>query len=277
MLYSDVEFGTRFTAAMAEIAKLPKAVYEVVIESGDVGLPRASGIGSCARQQFMKLTDEPITDPGRSAQNWSSWMGYAGQELSGAVLREMGYQLTVPPLAFLNDVIAVHPDGVLTGLDFGTESVLWDSKVRNVYGYKELVSKPLKAHDVQMYLQMQAGMGALGLTRTMVTVHPHDLSTMRVELARSKITHVPEPVAHRIFVAANKEAQQLAIDRANTLLAAKAMNLMVRREFTPGKDKFPCGYCPWYQRCVTVDLEYSVKEDELLRVPPTPEEWKSET
>mgnify|MGYP001574493661 CR=1 FL=1 len=207
-----------------------------------------------------------------AAQNWPALMGYLGQELSANILVQMGYTLVVPGLRIVKDVLSVHPDGILAGLDL-PKPVLWDSKLRNCYGFKDLLKGPLKQQDAGMYLQMQEGMQATDTERALITVHPHDLSTWKVELSRAKLT-LAEPAVHRIWVERDEKAQQLAVDRAQGLLAAKALGKMVRREFNPASNKFPCTYCPYMVACVQADLTDPTGGD-MMTVTPIPEEWKN--
>lgn len=272
MPFSDKEFAERFVKAMGEIDDMPEVRYDVVIKFQDEGKPRASGIGTCARQQLLKLNHEEETDPGDAQYGWPAWMGYAGEEISARILTQMGYVLARPDLG-PSDIMSGHIDRTITGLDFEDEVVLWDSKLRNVFGMKMLVQNSnLRKTDPQMYLQMQHYMERLGLKRTMLTIMPHDYSTFKSECRRYKVDIV-EPLVHRIFVAADKKAQQLATDRAATLIAAQNMDMMVRREFNPGKMVFPCTFCPYHQRCIMVDLEFSVDDSGLIEVPVIPEEW----
>ena len=274
--FTDAEFAERWLAAMASVAAKPRAEYAVVIESGDEGLPRASSIGNCARQQGYRLTYTPETDPSHPSQSWSQWMGYAGQEFASTVLTEMGYAVERPGL-LQSDYMTGHPDGVLTGLDFGSARVLWDAKVRNVWGFRDLLSKPLKVADQSIYLQLQFYMAQLGAVFGVVTIHPHDLSTWKTELRRSKQEikdAITEPVVHRVFIEADPVAQEIAERRARDLLSAKALDLVPAREFNPldPKDaRFPCGWCSWRSRCLTDDI--NAVEGRVVEVTPIPLEW----
>jgi hypothetical protein len=276
MLLSDAEWSSRFIQAMGQQAAEPVQEYTTRIELGVTGgLPRASGIGDCGRKQFYSVTGAPTTDVLSPSGNWNATMGWLGQEYVTQLLRRMGYAVEVPEDRIeVEGVIGVHPDGILTGLDFD-EPVLWDSKLRGSYAYKMLTGSPMRAVDPQMYLQMQVGMQAVGAKRTMVTVHPHDLSAVRNDMKRYGWgTHIPEPVATRLFVAADAKAQTLALDRARGILAAKELGLMVRREFNPGSRehaKFPCGFCPYLSACQMADWSY--KEEDLITLPPIPAEW----
>lgn len=274
MLLSDAEWNKRFIRAMGEQAEQPVQEYHTRIELGVTGgLPRASGIGDCGRKQFFAVTEEKPTDVLSPSGNWNATMGWLGQEYVTQVLQRMGYTVEVPEERIeVEGVIGVHPDGILTGLDFD-EPVLWDSKLRGSYAYKMLTGAPMRAVDPQMYLQMQVGMQAIGAKRTMVTVHPHDLSAVRNDMKRFGWGDPERAVAHRLFVAADPKAQTLALDRARGILAAKELGLMVRREFNPGSRehaKFPCGFCPYLSACQMADWR---PETEHITLPPIPEEW----
>lgn len=277
--FNDKEFANRFLAAMAGIAQEPRMDYALLMEEGPVSSEprlRASGLGSCARQQFFGLVGDEPTDPGNPVYNWSTYMGYAGQEYVAAVLRRMGYELTLPGRGDWEGLVSYLPDGTLDGLDM-EEPTLWDAKVRNVYAYKMLVTRPMRAHDPQMYLQMQVYMAAEKLKKCVVTVHPHDLSTTRNDMARYKWgEQVVTPVVHRLFVSADTKAQQLAHDRASAIMAARELSMVPMREYNPhsvAHMKFPCGFCPYVAKCLAVDAEYEGREAELMLVPPIPEEW----
>lgn len=271
-LYSDHEFAQRFTSAMAGMERETNT-YTFTIETGHTGMPRASGVASCARKQLLSIMDNmDESDPAEGGGLWAPWMGFAGQALSGGIMQRMGYTLTFPEMQSVT-VGTGHPDGVLSGLDFGEERVLWDSKVRGDFAYRMLLDvwrglKELKYVDPDMYYQMQCYMKWLGLTLCMVTVHPHDRSMAK----RNK--DIIEPTVFRIFIEFNEEDYQLAETRMTELLAAKELGLMVNREFDPGNRdhlRFPCGYCPFLSICPTIDLECAVGERDMVFVTPLPE------
>lgn len=275
-LFSDEEFASRWRDAMARLDASPHE-YRFVVESGHTGLPRASSIGACTRKQLFSISDEPRTDVGNPAELWAPWMGFAGQALSGAILQEMGYTLTVPDMQ-TSEYMTGHPDGVLTGLDLGDEVVLWDSKIRGTYGHKLLLMGEFPGVDPEMYLQMQMYMKWLGLDHCMVTVHPHDRGAFKRELRMTKKELTPvveELTVQRLIIEANPEHQQLGEDRAQALLAARELSMQVNREHNPTDPKdmvFPCGYCEWRTRCQQVDLE--TPYDALMQIPALPNEWR---
>lgn len=271
-LYTDVEFAQRFTSAMA-LMERETNVYTFTVETGHTGKPRASGCASCARKQLLSIMEDvEVTDSTDGGGLWAPWMGFAGQAVSGGILQRMGYTLIIPEMQE-NEYGTGHPDGVLTGLDFGTERVLWDSKVRGDYAYRMLLDvwygiKELKYVDPDMYYQMQCYMHWLGLKLCMVTVHPHDRSLAK----RNK--NIIEPTVFRLFIEYDAEAYALAETRMIEIGAAKALGVMVNREFDPGSARdlrFPCGYCPYLSICPTIDLECAVGERELTLVTPLPE------
>jgi hypothetical protein len=273
-LYSDAEFGARFVAALGELDDEPELNLAVHIEHGSVGLPRASSIGACARQQSYALDDEPKSDPGHPGDLWAPLMGWMGQELSIAVLRRMGYSVGIPGLGIVGEVVSVHPDGVMQGLDLSAPT-LWDSKLRGLYGMKKLVQAelPLEYVDPQMALQMQVGMAAEDTERALVTVHPHDLSAWKTEIRRSTKNPIvmAEPVVHRVIVERDDEQIRLATDRAEGLLSAKALGLRVAREYDNTGGKFPCTYCEWRTRCIDDDLRFG--GDDMVTIRPLPDGW----
>lgn len=252
-------------------------VYSFTVESGFTGVARASGIASCARkQQLSIMEDEVETDPPEGGGLWAPWMGFAGQALSGAILRRMGYTVYLP-----GEIEMKHPpffsghfDHVLSGLDFGEERVLHDSKVRGDFAYRKLLdvwrgTKELKYVDPDMYYQMQCYMHWLGVTLCMVTVHPHDRSMAK----RNK--DVIEPTVYRLFIEYDPEAYALAEERATQIVAAKELGMMMMREFDPGDRNhlvFPCGYCPYLSRCPSIDLECMTGEMDIAYATPIPEE-----
>lgn len=274
MLFSDEEFSERFALAMHELDSDEFNAYEFVIQSGGLGKVRASGVGSCAAKQLYSLKGEVETDLMNARYNWSSWMGTAGQELSAAILRRMGYTVTTVHAAIVSEHMSGHIDGTITGLDLGDEVMLWDSKVRNLFGYRKLATAGLPFGDPEMYLQMQWYMGQLGLKRCMITVHPHDYSSMRNEITRYKVP-VHDAIAHRIFIPFSARSFELAEQRGIAITAARDLDMMVAREFnpaTPADAKFPCGFCPWMSRCLGDDFERSVNG--VLEVPAIPAEWR---
>lgn len=261
--FSDAEFAMRFLAALDEMAQEPVLEFAVRIENGSSELPRASGIGSCARRQLYKLSGMAETDKRSAVDNWPAWMGWCGQEIVIEALKRMGYTHDMPELP-ANANISGHIDGVLSGLDLGDEAVVFDSKLRNVYGEKKLI---MDGPDDEMYYQMQAYMTALDLERTLVLVLPHDLSTWRTEVKRNaKNFTMAEPLVQRVWVEADVGAQKIVEERARGLMAANALGLMVRREFNPARDSFPCDWCGFKTRCLADDLE--VVDGNMMTITP---------
>lgn len=262
----DEEFAREFRAALGRLATKERLDYSVTIESGFLGLPRASSIGSCARQQLYLLRCEPQTDAPDPTSSWPAWLGNAGQVIVAGVLREMGYTVEEGIDINIGGVLSGHLDGELSGLDLD-ETYVWDCKLRNVYGFLEMLSN---GPDLVTYLQMQAYMHARGRNRALITVLPFDLSIWRTELRRRKLDDI---VVHRIVVEANTEAQELIFKRAEALVTANTLGTLVHREFSPVSmpdARFPCGYCPWRTRCVIDDLD-----EEALAVPAVPSDWRS--
>ena len=271
MLFGDAEFGQRFSDALGRVAARPLLEFAVTIEHGDTGLPRSSGIGDCARKQFHKLLGLSVTDPQAGSSNWSSLMGWYAQEVVGEVLREMGYEVRLPATPE-HTLTSGHLDFEIRGLDLGDEWVVCDVKQRNVFGAKQLVRE---GPDASMMAQMQDYMAKTDAKRALLLVVPHDLSTWRLELRKYRLEEaVPEPVVHRIFVAADAWRQQRVQDRARALLAAKELKLVVAREFNPGVDKFPCGWCETRSHCFNDDLRTTVDPDLLFVIPTVEPEEK---
>lgn len=271
--FTDDEFVRRWLAAMTEMDNEDYMEYRFVIENGDSGMPRASGIGGCAARTMYRINGTEPTDLRRAEYNWSAWMGYAGQEFKAEIMRRMGYTVRTVHVPLRSDVMTGHIDGTVCGLDMGDEPVLWDSKLRNLFGFRKLVVEGLPKGDPEMYLQMQWYMGELGLKWALVTIAPHDYSSMRNEVTRYKLP-VFNAIVHRIIIPFDQKAYELACERARVLLAAKELGLMVAREFNPGKPadaRFPCGFCPFMSRCLADDFERSVAG--VVEVPPIPAEW----
>lgn len=275
-LYSDSEFAERFTRAMSEM-EAETNHYTFTVQSGYTGMPRASGIASCARKQLLSIVDDPalavVTNPAEGGALWAPWMGFAGEALVGGVLRRMGYTVEHPDVQG-SEWMTGHPDGTVTGLDFGDTVVLWDNKVRGDYAYRMLLEvwrgqKRLIDVDPDMYYQMQCYMHWLKLPGCMVTVTPHDRSLAK----RNK--GIIEPTIYRIFIEYDAEAYRVAEERAVALLYAKETGMMVNREFDPGNPshlRFPCGYCPVLSLCPMIDIEVAAGEREMHEVPPLPGE-----
>lgn len=270
-LYSDEEFGKLFAAALGRVAARSINTFTVVIEGhndDEDKLPRSSGIGGCARAQFHRLLGKPVTDPNPASQNWSSMQGWYAQELVGEVLREMGYEVRLPATPE-HTLTSGHLDFEVRGLDLGDEWVVVDVKQRNVFGAKKLVREGI---DHEMKCQMQDYMAKTGAKRAMVVMVPYDLSTWKLETKKYKLEElVPEPLVHRLFEAADPKLQLRIQDRARGLLTAKALGLVVNREFDPGFDKFPCGWCETRTWCMRDDLRTSI-DPELLFVVPSVED-----
>lgn len=266
VLFSDEEFAARYVDAMRRLDERGFTIA-TAIESGDMNLPRASSIGSCAAKQLYRLRGDPQTDRVPAQYNWSSWMGTAGQEVTTAILREMGYEVQTDVDVLESDVMSGHVDGIISGLDLD-EPMVWDSKLRNLYGFRTLVRDGIST-DPEMYYQMQAYMHFLGLTRALVTVHPHDYSSQRLDARKFKM-EIADTIVHRIFVAYDKDAAELAVARAETLQSARALNLMVAREFNPADGKWPCTFCGWMSRCLADDFERTAQG--VVEVPPLPSE-----
>lgn len=275
---ADDVFATRWVAAMQQLGGDPTIALNVVIDnSGDEGLPRASSIGGCAARTLYRITNTPKSDTPPVEHSWSAWMGYAGQELKAEILRRMGYLVTTAHPTLRSAVMTGHIDGLIKGLDLGDELVLWDSKIRNLFGYRKLVREGLPKGDPEMYLQMQWYMGQLGLKWALVTIAPHDYSSMRNENTRYKVG-IHNVIIQRIVLPFEQRAYELAEERARTINAAKELGLQVAREFNPTNPndfRFPCSFCPWLTKCMADDFERSVEG--VLEVPPIPDEWKEAT
>ena len=267
-MFTEAEFAERFVAALCTLQDEDRT-YEFRVESGVTGKPRASSLGSCARQQYYKLTKTPVTESvdvktGKFSP-WSALMGHAGQSLAELVLQRMGYTITVRGLP--DDLpYSGHIDGILSGLDL-EKPALWDSKIRSEYGVRQLATKSVKQTDLEMYMQMQAYMKALHLTYAVLTVIPHSLSSMRQEMSRYKLD-IPSVQVTRVIIEADSEAQDILTQRAIDLAAAQAMGVMVHREFNPvGKEHavFPCGWCEWRTQCMVDEFI-----EEQITVTPLP-------
>lgn len=267
MTFTDAEFARAFRRAMALLEAAPFDLT-VRIESGSEGKIRASSIGDCSRRQLFMLRGEGETDMADPASAWAPWMGHLGEAIVGQVLDRMGYERTKPDLPEHTSVSG-HVDGVLTGLDLGTERVVWDSKVRGPYRAKMLIQLGLPAADPVMAAQLQWYAKATETERAMITLHPHDLSAWKLELKRSHL-EVAEPVVQRLWIKADTGVQARLEERAEAITAASALGLMVNREFNPGLDRWPCEYCPFRMACIGVDLDYSTHPGDLVQVPPMP-------
>ena len=262
---SSTEFTARWLEALDQLGD-EDAQYTFRIESGHTGKPRASSVGGCGRQQGYATTGVPKTDPG--GPPWAAMMGYAGEAIVRRVLTRMGYEMTSVELP-KDLVFSGHVDDVIRGLDLDIPHV-WDNKVRGTYGMRMLIQQGLPTADPQMYLQMQLYMLALGLSKTMLTIVPHDLSMMRREVKSYKLD-VDSPLIYRIIVDADTAAQDVALTRATEVAAANALSVVIRREYD--RKGFPCtwngGGCEWFTRCVVDD------DGDQLQLTPIPPSWTS--
>lgn len=299
-LLSDAEFLKLFSDAMVE---LDNEGFEVTfpVESGRSGKARASSIGGCVTQQYYDLSETPKTNDTDYkgipfAHNlWSSWRGTEGEGLVRLIMETMGYTIMQPDVfgkcivcghpvqvedeCVLCDctdhqsVISGHVDGILTGLDLGDEQVLWDSKIRNVFGYQKLVKHEFPNSDPTMWFQMQVYLSFLDLERCMVTVMPQDLSTTRNQFQRIYKLPTENVLVQRLWIEANQTAQDLALDRASGIMAAVVLGEVPVREHDPGDKRdsvFPCGFCPWLDQCINDHLTGKA----TFEIPPIPPEWK---
>lgn len=267
MLFSDEEFGQRFTEALGRVDARPINRFEVVIEGhGGGALPRSSGIGGCARAQFHKLCGLPITDPNPPNSRWSSLMGWYAQEVVGEVLREMGYKVELPATPE-HTLTSGHLDFIISGLDLGDERVVCDVKQRSLFGHRLLVRE---GPEPEMESQMQDYMAKTQTKRAVLLLVPHDLSAWKLEIRKYKL-EVVEPLVYRLWISADAKRQQRLQDRARALLAAKELKLVVNREFDPGKARFPCTWCETRSHCFNDDLRTSIDPELLFVVPPVEE------
>lgn len=258
----DATWEARFAASLTRLGECDRE-YTFRIANGYTGKPRASSLGSCARQQWYAMRQTPVTD----AQDppWPTMMGYAGEAIAREVLRDMGYSVDTATIP--DDLpYSGHVDDIISGLDLGDERVVWDNKVRGVYGMRTLMTKGLPAADPEMYVQMQAYMAALGLRRAMLTILPHDLRLMMREVRTYKLAG--SPLVHRIMVNADAKTQEIARARAVEIAGASALDVIVRREFNPASkahEVFPCGFCEWRSRCLADD--FTTEQIEVTRLP----------
>lgn len=273
-------------------------MLQFTVQSGTTGKPRASSIAGCGAQQWYALTDQPKTDDASAKSydfiedSWAAWMGFAGEAITRTVLSRMGYILSSPDvygdcmnchhpvqtedecvLCDCDDHDAImtgHVDDAIEGLDLPFPHV-WDNKVRNAFSFQKLlVADSVKSADRQMYGQMQTYMRFLDMEGTMITVNPHDSSTTRNNLTRRKEPiPIDSVVVFRKFIPADYDDQNLLLERAGGLNSAIALDIRVEREYDPDTTYFPCGWCPWKQRC-RVD---AMEGGETIELPPIPDSW----
>ena len=263
MIYTDEQFADRYHEAMLSLAAEPMAL-EFRIESGHTGLPRASSLGDCARKQLYDMRQDAPTDSGAAAGLWPSWQGFAAEALARAILTRMGYSMSrpdLPPLTWASG----HVDGRMEGLDLDGP-VVWDNKARAAYAFKNLVIMGVREFDPVMHMQMQVYMKAMDVERAMITVTPQEMASIRREI-RGDFS-LATLIVQRLWVEADARTQQLAQERAEALIAANNLDMMVDREFNPSLGKFPCTYCAHITRCMADDLEYSTHPQDMLTIPP---------
>ena len=233
-------------------------------QSDNNSVVRASSIGNCTRQQWYRITRSIRT--GSSGENtWANLMGHAGQVVVAAALRAMGYVVDNEEQTGEWEGIRGHIDGTLSGNEFGNELVVWDSKIRNAFGYRMLL-KGLPAADPSIWLQLQVYSAALKAKQAIVTVVPFDLSTNRSLMNQYKVDG--DPSLQWIVIDANKKDQELAAERAAMITYAASNDLLPSREYDPERGKFPCTYCEWKDLCL---LE---GDDKSYVVTALPEEWR---
>lgn len=272
-MLSNEEFAAKFIRAVSELDEEPFTVswMHEVHQSSE---PAASGLGDCARQQWYKLTNAPITNLDRTGSQWSAFMGHLGQALAVRILEKMGYTILDQEKEVRVGTIVGHIDGIITGLDLEDRRMVYDAKVRNVYRLIDVLTKGVEVAELSTFLQMQAYMLAEGLDSTMLTYMPHDLSaTRRIGWYQRKLAEKgwPEPVVNRVFVDADDFAQKLATDRSDLLTVAAQNDIMPAREFDPNDPddaKFPCGYCPFMALCMRHG------QSDGLTIPEIPVEWR---
>lgn len=272
-LFSDEEFQQRFIQALGEVSEQDFTLVSEHLNRPTTG-PRMSGLGSCGRQQVYSATQTPKTNPKNRIDNWNALLGGLGQQLTAAVLRQMGYTLTSEEqeVSLEDGLITGHLDGELTGLDLEDEVVVWDSKYKNIWGLfgtKQsfgLVTDGLPFASTDIYLQMQTYMLARNRKRAIITASPFDMSTTKQEAAKKKM--LPQP-AYRLVIDADEEAQRLAVQRGQLVAAAVKLGIPVTPEYDANRNAFPCTYCEWRARCL---IDGPTAPFSLPRIP---QEWKT--
>lgn len=240
---NDTEFSAAFRDALNQLPdnipiRLPVGERQAV--------PSMSGIGKCARQQWARLVGRASSSSGNS---WQSIMGYAGQALIAATLKIMGYTISDQEKEVYLGKLVGHLDGVASGVDLAGAHV-WDSKLRSAYGVGILLQDGI---DDEMYLQQQAYCAAEGLDTSLVTLVPFDLGAARTDFKRRKLD--ADPLINRIFIKADSEARDCAMERASMLTFAAKKDIIPRREFNPenrAHARFPCGFCEVKDWCKLV-------------------------
>jgi hypothetical protein len=203
-------------------------------------------------------------------------LGNLGQGLAAAVLKHMGYTVLAEEeeCSIADGLISGHLDGELTGLDLEDEVVVWDSKLRNIWGLfgtKKsfgLVTHGLPYASQEIYLQLQSYMLARQRERAIITAHPFDMSVTKQQAAIKKMEALP---AYRLVMEADEEAQQLAIQRGQLVAVAANLGLSVTAEYSPAVDSYPCDYCEWKARCM---VQGPAGE---ITLPPIPAKYKNPT
>lgn len=251
-LMPNDEFNERFVRALGE---LEDEEWEVTVNhSPHANTVSPSGIGNCVRQQLYKFTNKPKTNQLNKATNWSSFLGSHGQAIAAKVLEKMGYTVFDQEAVVDFNGIQGRVDGKLTGLDLDDLIVIWDSKLRNIFGlygtkgHPGLANSELKESSPDIYLQMQAYIAATGAAGAILTVQPYDLSAAKLEATKKK---VPVSPVYRVVVEPDEAAQKLALTRAQLVLAAAFTGQAINREADPYIKQFPCSYCEYMTLCLT--------------------------
>ena len=259
-LFPADEFSRRFREALSTLdGKTPSRSQEPSKVERSL---RMSGMGECARRLYYGL----LTPPAPSGATWQTLLGYAGQDIVAMGLRAMGYTLVDEEKEVEYEGIPGHIDGLLMGLDLGSSSAVWDAKLRNSFALRDLLRYGLPAGDKVMWVQQQGYLAATKAELGMVTVLPFDLSDSRSRLRQYGMGEL-DPLINRIVLKPDPETWQIIADRGQELRLCAELKLVPEAEYDPLRDNFPCGYCPFQDRCILQG------KDSDFVVTPLPSKW----
>lgn len=204
-----------------------------------------------------------VLEPNIATTSWQALLGYAGQAIISASLKDMGYEVTDEEKTVYYKNFVGHIDGKLSGGDLDGRTAIWDSKIFSAFRYRQML-KGLPEGDGGIYLQQQVYIAAEKADLGIITVAPSDLSTNRSLMNQYKVEG--DPRVNPIVIYPDPTAMEVVDMRASMLEFAVENRITPQKEFNPQTARFPCPFCPFKELCIMVgDTEYVVE--------PLPEHW----
>ncbi len=218
-------------------------------------IPSASTVDNCMLRLWYDAKKMPITTDLPIAWMGAQMSGLLSELVYIAVLKNAGVEL-------LENKTLVFQDGLMLGTpDAITKSFTVEIKQRTAYTYKLYLQTYgfVSGVEPNVYSQIQVAIEASGLDWALLLVLPSDHSQLQKTMRMNK-RWGPEynlPAFHLEWVKRNDDHIAYISTRAKKIKEANELDDPPLREYNgipvdiKGKKKWPCGYCPHNERCIS--------------------------